>query len=221
MMTLMFLRLLLCASVGATLLGPSSASAASDDLATYVVAGDPGASRTIVEHSDYLCPHCAAALSQLVPQVDNTPDLRLVLLPWPLTVGCNDHVAVDNGDIRCQLPIAAECAREQGRYEAVALDLYSRQALLADATDVRETVLAVGASAGLRKGRFRRCLDSASAREAVRSVASLTVLPGTPMFDVMFAKQPPVRVEGGPADAYAAATAGDAQPAPRPTEDQQ
>lgn len=161
------------------------ASASADDLAPYVVAGDPGASRTIVQHSDFQCPHCAHALQVLTPLVAATPDVRLVLVPWTLDGACNPHVSMTSRPERCALAAAAECSARMGRYADVVPGLYGRQDDVARAPEEVELVIGeVAARARLSPRRVDRCMADPSTSARLRAMAGRVKLEGTPTFAV-------------------------------------
>jgi protein-disulfide isomerase len=160
------------------------------------VAGDPQGTTVIVQHSDYLCPHCSVALERLVALATATPGVRLELAPFPLTSRCNPLLATDHGDARCQLAMAAACGAEQGRYGAVVRALMANQASW-DEPQPAEIVAVAADGTGVNVRRMATCLATDRMRAAVAAAtAQAGQLEGTPTFDVSVAGGPLTRIAG-------------------------
>ncbi|MBI2607890.1 MAG: DsbA family protein [Candidatus Doudnabacteria bacterium] len=81
--------------------------------------GNPDAKVTIVEFADLQCPACATAFPAVkaVRQLYSADELKIVFRHFPLNIHKNGQVA----------SLAAEAAREQGKFEEMAELLFARQ----------------------------------------------------------------------------------------------
>src|SRR5438128_2310351 len=77
--------------------------------------GPEDAAITIVEFSDFQCPHCAEAFPDLSNLVRSRSDVRLVFRHYPLDSSCNGTLPGPLHPNACLAAVAAECASEQGR----------------------------------------------------------------------------------------------------------
>jgi protein-disulfide isomerase len=135
--------------------------------------GNPNASVTIVEFTDYQCPSCAQqhpVLEKIVSEFSNR--VRLVVRDFPLSQHANAPKAAE----------AAEAAREQGKYwEYVAVLFRNQSALGVDKLKQYASDL------GLDRARFDASLDGGKFAEKVqRDVVDAHKLGvnGTPTFYV-------------------------------------
>jgi uncharacterized membrane protein len=72
---------------------------------------------TIVEFSDYQCPHCRRAHHEVRTAVAAAPErLRLVHCQYPLDHHCNEAVVRPMHEQACDMACLAFCAGEQGRF---------------------------------------------------------------------------------------------------------
>ena len=138
---------------------------------------------TIVEFSDYECPHCRAAHKNVRALVAKYPArVRLVHRHLPLDMACHPGLSRPFHAHACRFAEAAECAGLQGQFWEMNDALFSVQ----DTTksfDVEPVELAV--RLGLDRSKFSRCLSSHAARKRVsRDVADSMALRlnGTPSF---------------------------------------
>ena len=126
-------------------------SIATDD---QPVKGNPNASVTIVEFTDFECPSCARQLPVLERIVTEFGDrVRLVVRDFPLSQHANARKAAE----------AAEAAREQGKYwEYIAVLFRNQSALGVD--KLRQYATEVG----LDRARFDASFDSGKFAEKVQ-----------------------------------------------------
>ena len=126
-------------------------SIATDD---QPVKGNPNASVTIVEFTDFECPSCARQLPVLERIVNEFGDrVRLVVRDFPLSQHANARKAAE----------AAEAAREQGKYwEYIAVLFRNQSALGVD--KLRQYATEVG----LDRARFDASFDSGKFAEKVQ-----------------------------------------------------
>ena len=133
--------------------------------------GAASAPITIVEFSDFQCPFCTRAedtIDQVLAQYGDR--VRLVFRDFPLSI----HPLAEGA------AIAADCAREQGKYWEMNRALYANQSKLS-APDLAATA----ATLGLDVERFNACMASPESRaEVAKDTADGQALgiSGTPTF---------------------------------------
>jgi protein-disulfide isomerase len=145
------------------------------------VKGDPSLGRAdapvvLVEFSDYQCPYCARHSLNTIPRIKkeyiDTGTVRYVFKDMPLAFHKNAGKAAE----------AAHCAGEKGKYWEMHDLLFKNQKKLS-VDDLR----GYGASLGLKKAAFKKCLDDGRYAEDVKSdlkVAQAAGIKGTPSFIV-------------------------------------
>ncbi|MBN1317177.1 MAG: peptidylprolyl isomerase [Anaerolineales bacterium] len=136
---------------------------------------------TLVEYSDYLCPHCATVAPQVMDILAAFPeDIRFIYRHFPLTSqeGSANHLAVQ----------AAEAAGLQDRffdYHNLLFEKQSEWKAVATIEEMRSMFIEYAAALGLNKEQFTRDIDSpelaAKAVEAYQGALSIG-LQGTPSF---------------------------------------
>jgi protein-disulfide isomerase/uncharacterized membrane protein len=140
-------------------------------------------SLTIVEFSDYECPHCRSAHKAIRLLVAKHPDrIRLVHRHLPLDKACHPLLNRPFHTHACLFAEATECAALQGRFWEMNDALFSIQETVKAA---RVDPLALAVRLGLDRTEFRRCLEhhvtagrvAGDLREAVARQ-----LTGTPTF---------------------------------------
>lgn len=138
---------------------------------------------TVVELSDYECPHCRAAHEAMRILAAKHPDqIRLVHRHLPLDMACNPGVRRPFHGRACLFAEAAECAGLQGRFWEMNDALFSVQETV-KAKDVDPVELAV--RIGLNRSDFKRCLESHATAERVAADVREGLarnLKGTPSF---------------------------------------
>lgn len=149
------------------------------------VLGDQDAPWTIVQYSDWQCPHCATAFSRIEEWVAGQRDVRVVFKVFPLNGECNPTLTSTGPSPRCALAWGSACAAEQGRWPAYAAWAMGSMSLL---SDVRVEDLAGRTSGlGLDPTRFGACVTSHRARQRVQADAlegARLDITGTPSFFV-------------------------------------
>jgi protein-disulfide isomerase len=116
--------------------------------------GNPSASVTVVEFTDFQCPSCAAAQPVLERIAAEYGDrIRVVVRDYPLSQHANAQKAAE----------AAEAAREQGKFWEYVTLLYQNQSALAD-DKLKEYATRVG----LDRAKFDAALDSGRFADGVR-----------------------------------------------------
>ena len=148
------------------------------DVDDDAVKGDPDATVTLIEFTDYQCPFCSRHFEQTLPSIlkdyVDTGKVKYVVRDFPLSFHGNAHKAAE----------AAECAGEQDKYWEMHDKLFSSQgewSNLADATaKFKEYAKALG-----MKSSFDSCLDNgdmAGEVDADLADGSASGINGTPGF---------------------------------------
>jgi protein-disulfide isomerase/uncharacterized membrane protein len=121
----------------------------------WIGARDP--KLTIVEFSDYQCPHCRASHKSVRALVARHRDrVRLVHRHLPLDLACNPGLPRPFHAHACRFAEAAECAGLQGRFWEMNDALFSIQdRVKSDAVDP----VALALRLGLDRAAFKRCLE--------------------------------------------------------------
>lgn len=71
---------------------------------------------TVVEYSDYQCPHCSRAHHEARQGLERFPEVRLVHRNFPLDQACNTTLKRPFHEAACERAVAAVCAGQQGRF---------------------------------------------------------------------------------------------------------
>jgi len=160
---------------------PKLASGRNQSGHHWIGAHDP--KLTIVEFSDYECPHCRAAHKAMRSLAAKYPEqIRLVHRHLPLDMACHPGLGRPFHTRACIFAEAAECAGVQGRFWEMNDALFSIQETVKP-KDVDPVELAV--RLGLNRSDFKRCLEShaTDGRIAVDIRESMSKkLIGTPSF---------------------------------------
>ena len=120
---------------------------------------------TVVEFSDYECPHCRRAHKNARQLAAEFPrDVRVIHRHLPLDRACHPGLSRDFHRHACRLAFAAECAAEQERFWEMNDALFAVQDDM-PAEDVDVVRLAV--QLGLDRSRFKKCLETGLGRERV------------------------------------------------------
>jgi protein-disulfide isomerase len=145
--------------------------------------GARAAKLTIVEFSDYECPHCRAAHKEIRVGAARHPDrIRLVHRHLPLDTACLPALQRPFHARACLFAEAAECAGLQGRFWEMNDALFSVQETV-KTEDVDPMDLAV--RLGLNRSDFKHCLSSHATAARVASDIKEAIarnLTGTPSF---------------------------------------
>lgn len=144
--------------------------------------GDPNATVTLIEFTDYQCPFCSRHYEQTLPQIlkdyVDTGKVKYVVRDFPLSFHPNAHKAAE----------ASECADEQGKFWEMHDMLFGKQGEWSNLPDASETFKAYAAELSLNASAFASCLDTgATAAEVDADLAdgSTAGINGTPGFWVV------------------------------------
>jgi len=140
---------------------------------------------TIVEFSDYECPHCRRAHKDVRLLAAQHPTrIRLVHRHLPLDRACHPGLRMPFHEHACRFAEAAECAGAQGRFWEMNDALFSTQdKVKAKNLDPMELAVRIG----LHRAQFRRCLDDHATAPRIADDVQESMarrLNGTPSFVV-------------------------------------
>ncbi len=145
--------------------------------------GAPNPKLTIIEFSDYQCPHCRAAHKDIRALAAKHPDkVRLIHRHLPLDMGC--HPGLDHPFHRyaCTFAEAAECAGLQNKFWEMNDALFSiEDTVKAASVDVVELAVRLG----LNSAEFKQCLETHATAKRIEAdvrAAMSRRLNGTPSF---------------------------------------
>lgn len=125
--------------------------------------GPADAPVTIVEFSDFQCPHCRNGAQIMHSVQQRFPgQVRVVFRNFPLDSGCNRKVERSMHPYACEAARAAVCSHKQGKFEPVYEALFENQARLAPGK-----VTQLAQEAGTDAAALAACLSSQEASLAV------------------------------------------------------
>jgi protein-disulfide isomerase/uncharacterized membrane protein len=160
---------------------PRLASGSTNEGCHWIGAREP--SLTIVEFSDYECPHCRAAHKAVRALAGKHPDeVRLVHKHLPLDMSCHPALRRPFHERACLFAEAAECAGLQDHFWEMNDALFATQETT-ESADVDPETLAV--RLGLDRSEFKRCLATHATSTRVRRDLDEGIarnLSGTPSF---------------------------------------
>ncbi len=138
---------------------------------------------TIIEFSDYECPHCRKAHKKMRLLAAGYPEkVRLYHRHLPLDKACHPMMKKAFHNHACNFAKAAECAGQQGKFWEMNDALFSQQDKI-KASDVKVTRLAV--QLGLDSSVFKQCMAGRQATAKIEEDLKTAIkmrLNGTPTF---------------------------------------
>lgn len=144
------------------------------------VIGAASARFTLAEFSDFQCPHCAGAWKPVESYIGNHKDVRLVFMSYPISDACNPAVEGLRHENACYAARAAICANEQGKFSALAGQMFGNQDFLSP-----EQVAFMADKVGIKAKPFAECLSAKSTSDLVArdvDTAVAAAIEGTPTF---------------------------------------
>ena len=134
----------------------------------------------IVEYSDYLCPFCQRAHTQLRDLVTRHPDkVRLIHRHFPLDMECNPGMTRQLHEGACLMARMAYCAGMQGQFWKM------NDLLFAQSRGATPDAARLAAEASLDPVRFQACIEAPAAAAHVRADVEEGMrlgISGTPTF---------------------------------------
>lgn len=134
-----------------------------------LVAGNPKGKVTLVEFSDYECPHCKAMTPIIEQLIESNPDLRVVYRPFPI-INANSTAAAT----------AVYAAQAQGKFEVMHSEMMaSTEPLTSD------KIRTIAQDAKIDPKKFETALKASRIKEELknnRDLATNMGIRGTPSF---------------------------------------
>lgn len=125
--------------------------------------GPKDAPISIIEISDFECPHCRKTVAVVDELLKAYPGkIRLVFRNFPLDEECNPLVKRKIHEHACSAARSAYCAGQQGKFFEMAHELFDGGAEEDDHKPIARKL-------GLDEARFARCLQSPEARSTILS----------------------------------------------------
>ena len=122
-----------------------------------------GAQISVVEFSDFQCPHCRRAFFDLERAIAASGmDVEVYHRNFPLHPDCNPAVQGTAHDMACDAAYASWCAHEAGKGHEFDRSLFANQTNLSAAM-----IASIGNSLGMNVAELERCMASSQAREAI------------------------------------------------------
>ena len=121
-----------------------------------VVLGDPNAPVTVITFGDFQCPFCGKWEREVAPKIRDN-----YVKSGKVKMVSRDFAFL--GDESTQAALAAECAKDQGKYWAYHDALYDEEKIDGEENNgnlTRDKFMEIAASLGLNSGSFAECFDS-------------------------------------------------------------
>ncbi len=161
------------------------------DVSSDPFLGARDAALTIIEFSDFQCPHCRKAnrvLESILPVYLDR--VKLVFKNMPIGIECNEKFRAqskgrDLHPAACALARLGEAAYKQGRFWPTHDLIFSRQKDFGNQAPSMETLLKLAEDAGLDVARAEKDMASPETKEAIRADladANRVDVNGTPTF---------------------------------------
>lgn len=132
------------------------------------VLGNPDAQVTLVEYADYQCPACGHFATETLPHVIQdfvvSGQVNYEFRVYPF-LGGGDLITPGNESV--EPAIAAECARDQGKFWEFNHKLFESQDGENDGGFSNENLKMMASELGLDQATFDSCLDSGEHRQTV------------------------------------------------------
>jgi uncharacterized membrane protein len=147
--------------------------------------GSENAQVVVVEFSDFGCPHCARAATQIIPEVKKLKDVRVVFYPLPIDPACHPKfVGKGPSNGRCEWAKGVLCAAQQNK-EWEYHDFVFRR--LVDDQHLPRFSFEEVESVGLERAAFEKCFSDTASDALLKSLIELSIqldIQGTPTFFV-------------------------------------
>ncbi len=124
------------------------------------IQGNPNATTTLIEYSDFQCPACGAyypVVKQLV--TDFGQNIRLIYRHFPLSQHMNAMLAAE----------ASEAAGKQGKFWEMHDLLFGNQQTWSDDTNARNVFIGYAESLGLNSDQFKKDIDAPDIKAKIES----------------------------------------------------
>lgn len=127
--------------------------------------GAKNAPITVVEFSDFQCPHCQMAAKQFNALLNRYPDkVRVVFRNFPLDMSCNHNLKQPIHTMACEAARAAYCANQQGKFKEVYEDIFENQ------NDLKPGMPAeLAKKNGVDEAKLNACMQSPDTQMAIQN----------------------------------------------------
>lgn len=131
----------------------------------YPSLGAKNAPITVVEFSDFQCPHCQLASKQFNALLNRYPDkVRVVFRNYPLDMACNHNLKQPMHTVACEAAKVAYCANQQGKFKAVYEDIFESQNELKPGMPVE-----LAKKEGVDEAKLNACVQSPDTQLAIQN----------------------------------------------------
>jgi protein-disulfide isomerase len=131
----------------------------------FPVLGSANAPITVVEFSDFQCPHCQLAAKQFNAVLNRFPGkVKVVFRNFPLDVACNHNMKQPLHAVACEAARVAHCANEQGKFKEVYEDIFENQNSLKSGMPAE-----LARKAGVDEAKLNACVQSAETQMAIQN----------------------------------------------------
>jgi protein-disulfide isomerase len=121
----------------------------------YPIIGSEKAPITVVEFSDFQCPHCQHGAKILHAVSGRYPNLiKIVFRSYPLDPTCNPEIKGGGHGVSCEATKVSFCAAKQGKFKAVYESIFEHQADLAPGLPLK-----LAKELGLNESELKACVD--------------------------------------------------------------
>jgi protein-disulfide isomerase len=129
----------------------------------YPLLGPKNAPITIVEFSDFQCPHCQMAAKQFNTLLNRYPGkIRVFFRNFPLDMKCNPNMKHPLHEVACESARVAYCANQQGKFKEVYEDIFENQTQL---TPGKPAELAK--ASGIDAAKLAACVNAPETQAAI------------------------------------------------------
>jgi protein-disulfide isomerase/uncharacterized membrane protein len=135
--------------------------ASADDR--YPTLGAKNAPITVVEFSDFQCPHCQMAAKEFNALLNRYPDkVRVVFRNFPLDPSCNPSMKHELHNVACEAARVAYCANQQGKFKEVYESIFENQSSLVPGKPVE-----LARAAGVDQTKLDACIKAPETQAAI------------------------------------------------------
>jgi protein-disulfide isomerase len=131
----------------------------------YPMLGAANAPITVVEFSDFQCPHCQMAAKQFNAVLNRFPGkVKVVFRNFPLDMACNHNMKQPLHTMACEAARVAYCSNEQGKFKEVYEDIFENQNALKPGMPAE-----LAKKAGVDETKLNACVQSAETQMAIQN----------------------------------------------------
>ena len=143
--------------------------------------GGENAAITILNFSDFQCPHCRkAAINFKSFYLKNKKDIHFIYRHYPLDPSCNQSIKSSGSSLSCKIATATECAAQQGKFYEMHDKVFDMQKMMST-SKLKE----IAADLNLNMTEYESCLEDPKIQEKIQrdiNFGNLANIKGTPTF---------------------------------------